>query len=320
MTIPAILGALAVFFVIFFIGKLLGPKGEIGKKKEIHKRIFEGPEGNFKSESGSLLKHAHLSDIQSLQKFLEKQSFVPHLTLLLKRSGSKLSLSAFLLFYLSIACFVFVVAQFMLPFFIALLLAAACAYLPFAYLRKKNQSYLGKFSEHLPDATSIVSNALKVGQSIENAIEGVGRNAPHPVSTEFQIVAGELKLGMPLDAALRNMYARIQTPELKIFITGIAIQQELGGNLSEILENLEKTIRERFALQREIKVLSAQGVLSMWVLFVLPFVFALVWFFADRQLLLDFSSSPFGMGLIGFSFGIQMIAFFIMKKVVNIED
>lgn len=318
MMIPALLASAAVFLAILAIGRAMGPTGEIGKKKEISKRIFDEPISS--PEFINLLRQEHLSDIPRLQKILEKQEFTHKLALWLKRSGSRLSLSSFLLIYAVAATLIFFIAQFFIPIHVSLLLAGACLYLPFLMLRSKNQAYLQKFSEHLPDATSIISNNLKVGQSIESAIDAVGRNAAYPVSSEFQSICGELKLGLSLDAALRNMYARIQTPELKIFIIGITIQQELGGNLSEIMENLEKTIRERFALEREIKVLSAQGVFSMWVLLALPFVFAGVWTVMDRELLVEFATSPFGIRLMLFSLALQMFAFYIMKKTVSIKD
>ncbi len=317
MIIAAILAALTVFMMIFAVGKVLGPKGEIGKKKEISQRIFSTPGAN---EPSSLVRHDHFSDITSIQKFMEKQDFSKDLALLLKRANSRFSLTSFLLLSSSLAVVTFVVAQFWLPFIAALGLGGMCLYLPVFYLRKQNERYITKFAEHLPDATSIVSNSLKIGQSIENALQAVSRNAPFPINVEFQTLAGEVKLGLPLDAGLRNLYARLKTPELKIFVTGITIQQELGGNLSEILENLERTIRERFALNREIKVLSAQGVLSMWVLFALPFVFAGIWLTAEKELLMDFVNSGFGQKLLMFSAVIQMIAFVWMKKVITIKD
>jgi tight adherence protein B len=320
MIFAALLAAAAIFLAVLTIGKSFTPEGEIGKKKEISKRIFEGPENTLRPEFTGLLRQDHLSDIPKIQQLLAKQSFTPQLSLWLKRSGSKLPLSSFLLIFASIGSVVFVMAQFWMPLTTSMLLGGVCLYFPFLYLKKKNTEYLAKFAEHLPDATSIISNNLKIGQSIENAMETVGKNAPFPLSVEFQTVCGEMKLGLPLETALHNLYSRMGSQELKIFVTGICLQQELGGNLSEIMDNLEKTIRERFALEREIKVLSAQGVMSMWVLVSLPLVFAGVWFFVDRPLLLEFSASEFGMRLIGFSFIIQMFAFYWMKKVVTIKD
>lgn len=319
--VAAVLGFATVFLSVFVLGKAIGPQGELGKKKEISKRIFKESNTNLKGGVAStLVRSQRLSEIHRFQEYLEKQAFVPKLTLLLKRSGSKFSVGTFLLFHLSIACILVMVVSFFAPPITAIMLGAGALYYPFMMLRKKNKQYMAKFSEHLSDASSIIANNLKVGQSIEMAMEAVAKNAPHPVSAEFQTVNGEVKLGLPLAEALRNLYKRVPTEELKIFITGINIQQELGGNLSEIMGNLEKTVRERYALQREIKVLSAQGVLSMWVLLALPFVFAMVWFTTDRPLFIEFITSSFGNTLMAISAGVQAVAFFVMKKIVVVSD
>lgn len=320
MIFASLLLAASLFAVILTLGRILGPEGDIGKKLEIRKRIAEGTGSHPFLNFTSLLRQDHLSDIHQVQQVLEKQSFAPYLALLLKRSGSNLSVSTFLLMHLFIAMTVFMIAKSWMPLMPAFLLSGICLYLPFFILKRKNSAYLEKFSDHLPDAISIISNNLKVGQSIENALAAVTRSVPHPVSTEFQSISGEMKLGLPLDQALRNLYERIKTSELKIFVTGINIQQELGGNLSEIMENLGKTIRERFALDREIKVLSAQGVLSMWVLLCLPFAVSSIWLVGERQLLMDYVTSGFGQKMIMLSFMLQASAFFIMKKIVKIKD
>ncbi len=321
MILPSLVLAASIFTMILLLGKaFFSPQGKYGLKKEISKRIFTDPRSSAAPLSFSTLaKHDHLSDIKPLQEYLEKKYFSAHWAVLLKRSGSKLSLSAFLLIYISAACLVFLIAQFKLPLSVSLGLAAACLYLPFFILKMKNKDYLAKFAEYLPDASSMISSNLKAGQSVETAIETVGKNAPYPISVEFQTLSRELKLGLSLDAGLKNLYARIKNPELKIFITGITLQQELGGNLSEIMENLEKTIRERFALEREIKVLSSQGVLSMWVLTCMPFGFAAIWLFTDPGLFKEYAVSPFGTKLIIISFAIQIIAFMWMKKIVTIK-
>ncbi|MBI3307014.1 MAG: type II secretion system F family protein, partial [Candidatus Omnitrophica bacterium] len=213
----------------------------------------------------------------------------------------------------------FFIANLFLPHSSSVPLAALFIYFPFLYLKRKNNQYLALFSEYLADATSILAGSLKVGHSLEAAIESVANTAPHPLCTEFKTVSAEIRLGMPIEGAFRNLYHRIKTPELKILTTAIITHQELGGNLSELLENLEKTIRDRFALEREIKVLSSQGVFSMWVLCALPFVFAVVWYFIDRALLFEFAASSLGVTLLTASFMIQIVAFMWMRRIVLIK-
>lgn len=309
---------LMVFLFIVTLGRTV-LAGQLTRSQKIKERIFEGATVGENRTMGTLRRQQRFSDIEPLQRLFEKHLFVEKLAILFKRSGYKMSLSAFFLLYISVGSVVFFGLQLFMPMLPSLAIGILCLYLPFFQLRKKSKQYVDKFSEHLPDATAIISNALKTGQSIERAMENVGRNAPYPINIEFQILSGEIKLGQPIDQALKNLYQRVRTNELKVFITGITIQQELGGNLSEIMENLEKTIRERYALQREIKVLSAQGVMSMWVLFALPFAFTIVWAISDRALLVEYVSSSFGMRLLMFSAFVQAVAFIWMKKVVTIK-
>ncbi len=315
MMLSALLAAMAVSILIIWGGKLMPQKME--QKKSIQQRIFTNAESQSTTK---ILRQDRLSDIQYFQSVLEKQLFSYRLTLLLKRAGAPFSVAAFCLLATAAAIILFMTASFFLPFPIPFMTAALGLAAPFYYLNLKNKKYIEKFSTSLPDATSIISNALKIGQGIEQALIKVAKTAPAPLSTEFQTLAGEVKLGIPLETALKNLYERVKTPELKIFTTGICIQQELGGNLSEIMGNLETTIRERFALDREIKVLSAQGIMSMRVLTALPFGFGFVWASGNKKILMDFLTAPDGIKMICFAAFLQIIAFIWMKKIVDIQD
>lgn len=314
----AVFGATTIVLLIYFTAAILGPKGLIGKNKQIKERIFKD-QPLLGNRPVSVEKSTRFSDIQSFQKFMSDMEAAQKLAVQLKRAGSNLSLSAFLLMHFAIASVAFFIADLFLPPTSSIALAAVLIYFPFFYLKKKNKGYLDRFSEYLADGTSILSGSLKVGHSLETAIESVANTAPPPLSTEFKTVSAEIKLGIPVEKAFGNLYHRIKTPELKILTTAIAVHQELGGNLSELLENLEKTIRDRFGLEREIKVLSSQGIFSMWILCSLPFVMALFWLVFDPKLLFEYASSSMGITVITASFFLHGIAFSWMKRIVSIN-
>jgi len=142
------------------------------------------------------------------------------------------------------------------------------------YLRKRRQN---AFAARFPDAIDIIVRSLRAGHPVPVAISMVGRELPDPVGTEFGMVADEITYGSDLESALRNMMYRVGQEDLPLFVTSVAIQSTTGGNLSQILDNLSKVIRERFKMRRKIKGLSAEGRAGAMILNITPFaVFTLV--------------------------------------------
>jgi tight adherence protein B len=155
--------------------------------------------------------------------------------------------------------------------------AVAVVALPLAvllYLRKRRRN---SFGAQFPEAIDIIVRSLRAGHPVPVAIGMVARELPDPVGTEFGIVADEITYGSDLETAMRNMYDRVGQEDLPLFVTSVAIQATSGGNLSQILDNLSKVIRERFKMRRKIKGLSAEGRAAAWILTLTPFiVFAIV--------------------------------------------
>ncbi|HEX2510876.1 MAG TPA: type II secretion system F family protein, partial [Microvirga sp.] len=127
------------------------------------------------------------------------------------------------------------------------------------------------------DAIDVIVRSLRAGHPVPVAIAMVAREMPDPVGTEFGMVADEITYGADIETAMRAMMARVGQEDLPLFVTSISIQATTGGNLSQILDNLSKVIRERFKMRRKIKGLSAEGRAGAMILNIVPFaVFALV--------------------------------------------
>lgn len=142
------------------------------------------------------------------------------------------------------------------------------------YLRARRQK---KFALQFPDAVDIIVRSLRAGHPTPIAISLVAREMPDPVGSEFGIVTDEITYGSDLETALRNLYYRVGTDDLPLFVTAVAIQGSTGGNLGEILDNLSRVIRERFKMRRKIRALAAEGRASALILSSLPIgVFAMV--------------------------------------------
>jgi tight adherence protein B len=149
----------------------------------------------------------------------------------------------------------------------ALLSATALPYLVLRMLRSRRQK---TFGAQFPDALDIIVRSLRAGHPVPIAITMVGREMTDPIGSEFGIVADEITYGADLETAMRNLYGRIGSDDLPLFVTAVAIQGSTGGNLGEILKNLSGVIRQRFKMRRKIRALAAEGRASAMILSALP--------------------------------------------------
>lgn len=158
----------------------------------------------------------------------------------------------------------------------ALLSGTVLPFLVLKFLRSRRQK---KFSAQFPDAIEIIVRSLRAGHPVPTAIGMVSRELPDPIGSEFGIVTDEVTYGSDLETAMRNLYFRVGTDDLPLFVTAIAIQGSTGGNLGEILQNLSGVIRQRFKMRRKIRALAAEGRASALILSALPIgVFAAILF------------------------------------------
>ncbi len=149
----------------------------------------------------------------------------------------------------------------------ALFSATVLPYMALKFLRGRRQK---KFGAQFPDAIDIIVRSLRAGHPVPIAINMVGREMPDPIGSEFGIVTDEITYGADLETAMRNLYFRIGSDDLPLFVTAVAIQGSTGGNLGEILENLSGVIRQRFKMRRKIRALAAEGRASAMILSALP--------------------------------------------------
>jgi tight adherence protein B len=149
----------------------------------------------------------------------------------------------------------------------AFLSATVLPVLVLKLLRSRRQK---RFAAQFPDALDIIVRSLRAGHPVPIAITMVGREMPDPIGSEFGIVTDEITYGADLETAMRNLYSRIGSDDLPLFVTAVAIQGSTGGNLGEILENLSGVIRQRFKMRRKIRALAAEGRASAMILSALP--------------------------------------------------
>jgi len=191
--------------------------------------------------------------------------------------------------------------------------------LPLMVLRWLRSRRQNKFAAQFPDALDIIVRSLRAGHPVPVAVNMVGREMGDPIGSEFGIVTDEITYGADLETAMRNLYARIGSDDLPLFVTAVAIQGSTGGNLGEILQNLSGVIRQRFKMRRKIRALAAEGRASAMILSALPIGI----FFVILWLVPDFYGSvwdvPLTKELVGAASVWMAIGNLIMFRMVNFK-
>lgn len=195
------------------------------------------------------------------------------------------------------------------------------AFAPGFYVRREQRKRLQKFNDQLSDMLNLMVNGLRAGYSTMQAMEAISKELPTPISDEFRRVVQEMQIGITMETALDNLLRRIPSEDLDFVVTAINVQREVGGNLSEILDNISFTIRERVRIKGEVRVLTAQVRTSGTVLSLIPFFLTLVlWFLNPEYLLSVTQGGPLLTGcIIGTVLGLIGSSYFIMMKIADIE-
>lgn len=191
--------------------------------------------------------------------------------------------------------------------------------MPIFYIRYKRNLRIKKFNEQLGDALVIFSNSLKAGYSYLQAVKSVAKEMPDPISKEFSSVLKEMQFGLDQNQSLRNMLERVNSEDLSLMVTAIIIQRETGGNLSEILDNIASTIRDRVRLQGEVKTLTAQGRFSGMIVAAVPFALGLFMYMVNKPYIMLLFTEPIGRMMLGMALVNEVIGVILIKKIVQIK-
>ncbi|HEY9720450.1 MAG TPA: type II secretion system F family protein [Oscillatoriaceae cyanobacterium] len=188
-----------------------------------------------------------------------------------------------------------------------------------AYVDFRHRKRLGDFVDQFADALGVMANGVKSGQTILQTLETVADDFADPLRGEVLEVLQELRMGVPMDNALEQWNARMPCEDLSIATTALIVQRTTGGNVSEILETLATTIRDRNKLHKQIQSLTAQGRMSGWVMSALPVVLFLAFYLISPQRTGLLLSNPFGLVLTAFGAGMIGVGSYVIRRIVTIE-
>jgi tight adherence protein B len=277
-------------------------------------------EAPAEQQASSLLKQRHLAQHPALDRLLSALAPLMRLDRLLQQAGAALNVARFCLLSLAVGVLTCIVLALIdVPGPIVLMSGMAASGAPLLLMMRKKQKRLARIGDQLPDALDLMSRALRAGHALPSAIRMAGEEMPEPIGREFRIVADEVNYGVSLADALKNLAARVPGTDVGYFVVAVLIQRETGGNLTELLGNISTVVRERMKLFGQIRVLSAEGRFSAWILTLLPFIVAGFLQMTNRQFLNVLWTDPGGRSVLFGMLSVMAFGVLWMRKVIRIR-
>jgi len=313
----AVLAFLAV--VLFLEGAYMAWNAYKGPEaKRIERRLEAMTLG--KEHESTLVKQRVLAQSPGIASFLQKFPRINQIDKVLLQSGLNYSVARFLGVCLMLATAGFLVAMlFGLNFKVAVVIAAVLACLPFLYMLSAKQKRIATIEQQLPSSLDLMGRAMVAGHAFPSALQMVGTEMPEPIASEFRIVFDEINYGIPTSEALMNLIQRVPSTDVSYFVIAVLIQRETGGNLAELLGNISELIRARLKLLGTVRVLSAEGRLSAWILTLLPFVLGAVLQLVNPEFVSVLWTDPNGLRMVVMALILMVLGIFVMWRIIKIR-
>lgn len=322
-------GVFTAFAVLLFAAVILMLEGAWlwwsgvhgGAARRIAKRLrLMAATGQGGIERVDILKRRAYSSHQALDKQLRRITRLAALDRLLMQAGVRWSVAQFLGGSLVMMVLGMVLLQMIaMPLLLAAGVLAAATALPWLLLMRIRGARLRKLEEQLPEAADFLGRALRAGHSFANVMQMAGEELPDPIAGEFKFAYEEINYGVPMNEALHNLALRVPLTDLRYLVIAVLIQRESGGNLAEVLGNISRLIRSRLKLLAQVRVMSAEGRMSAWVLGVLPLGVMLLMVISNPAYVRLLWTDPIGVKLMWYAFGVAVFGVLWMRKLIRIR-
>jgi tight adherence protein B len=267
-----------------------------------------------------IVKEVTFSTIPAFDKFLRNNRAALGLQLLIEQCDLDWTVGRVVFSTLVLICLGAVLGNWWIaPGLLGWAPGLALGAIPYLFLVQKRKRRLRRFSELLPEAIDLMSRGLRAGQALSASVETISEESDEPLRSEFRRAADEQSYGLPFREAMANLGRRIPVPDLQFVVTAILVQKETGGNLAQILDKTSHVIRERVRVGGQMRVRTAQGRLTGWVLCALPFAM-----FIGMNLLhpgygKDLFKDPLGQKMITYAGIMMLIGVLLIRKIVNVK-
>jgi tight adherence protein B len=283
-------------------------------------RIEQASAEPVDSSDLTIVKQANVGPLPALDRTLERMRGGNALGRLIQQSGRKTSISAVVLASFGLAMVLALAVGVVLRFAWAPLTAGFIGLiLPVSVLRRQRAKRMRRFEEQFPETLDLLSRAIRAGHAFATAMGMVASEAPEPIGPEFRTTYDEQNYGLPMKEALNNLANRVPLLDVRFFVTAVLIQRETGGNLAEILDNLAQVVRERFKVLRQVRVHTAHGRFTGYVLIALPAALAITLMFINPEHMSLLFTESLGHKMLAVAVLLQMFGFLWIKRVVKIE-
>jgi tight adherence protein B len=320
---------LAFFVFVVVTGTIIGgyfavtilPERFAARKLDLRLRD-SGADGEAPSEGvgETVVKRALEGPLPGVDRLVAGTRGGISLQSLIDQSGVKITPSAVVLISVMGALMAGLITYLLLPLaLVVLMVALAAAFAPFGFLLHRRGRRLKRFEEMFPEALDLLSRAIRAGHAFQTAMGMVADELPEPVGPEFKKTFDQQNYGLPLRDALNELSERIHLLDVRFFVTAVLIQRDTGGNLSEILDNLAHVVRERFKIQRQVRVHTAHGRFTGYVLLALPAALAVALSVINPAHMELLFHERMGQIMLMGAIVMQSIGFVWIRKVIKIE-
>lgn len=317
---PAILAFVGVVVVVIGAYAAFTSLPDLMTRRQVELRLREVGQPVLEASETTIVKRAVEGPLPAIDRALAATSAGSRLSLFIEQSGVRTTPSAMILIsvILGVAAAVGTGMFLWQPLVMAGAMLVAMI-LPFAWLRQRRTARFRQFEEHFPEALDLMSRAIRAGHAFQTAMGMVADELPEPIGPEFKKTFDQQNFGLPLRDALNGLSERIALLDVRFFVTAVAIQRESGGNLSEILENLAHVVRERFKIRRQVRVHTAHGRFTGYVLLGLPAALAVALSFISPEHMKTLFTEHLGQMMVIGAIVMQTIGFVWIRKIIKIE-
>jgi tight adherence protein B len=289
-------------------------------RRRMDQRLSDLIAPEFAGADESIVRQTRESSLPAIDRMVARSKHGSTLAALIEQSGIRTTPGAVVGMALVVGlASAFLVTLFVRQVLVAPIVFVAAASAPFLYLINRRASRMKVFEEQFPDALDLLSRALRAGHAFQTALGMVGDELKAPVGPEFKKTFEQQNFGLPLRDALNQLVERVSVLDVKFFVTAVLIQRETGGNLSEILDNLAHVVRERFKIRRQVRVHTAHGRFTAFVLLSLPAVLAIALSMLNPEHMAPLFHERMGQMALVTAMVMQAIGFVWINKIIKIE-
>jgi tight adherence protein B len=312
---------LACLFMVYALYLITSRTSE-AKKTLLKERLADAIRSSVHSNDAEvqLVRRELLSEIPWVNRILLGVRAISAFKKIIDQAASEVTVMRLLLFSLTAGVLAFLAVIMISPsFLLAAFFAILATSFPTLHILARRKKRLNKFLQLLPDALDLMSRGLSAGHAFTEALQMVATEMPEPISSEFRKTYEEQNLGLSLKLALENLVERVPLLDLRMCVTAVMIQRETGGNLSELLEKVAHTIRERFRIMEDLKTMTLSSRWSAWLLCALPIFLAIYVTLMNPGYMDVMWKDPRGHWLLAIAAIMQVLGILMFQKIMRIR-